>query len=143
MNPRRQRFVDAYCGEHHGNATQSAIAAGYSAKTAYQQGHMLLRDLEVQQAVSQRLGQATQKAAMTTDRLVQRLSDIAECTPDQGFKGADVVNSLKTLADIHKLTSKHDQAAMNVQVTVGFIQQAEPPPVDITVTALPAGDEHG
>lgn len=34
MNPRLKLFAEYYCGEHLGNAEQSAIAAGYSPKYA-------------------------------------------------------------------------------------------------------------
>ena len=55
MTPRKQRFVDEYLVDL--NATQAAIRAGYSARTAEQQGPRLLGNVEIAQAV-----QAAQQA---------------------------------------------------------------------------------
>ena len=41
-------FVKAYCG----NATEAAIKAGYSKKTAYSQGQRLLKNVEVANAIT-------------------------------------------------------------------------------------------
>lgn len=45
MTPRRVRFVEEYLAR--GNATQAAVAAGYSAATANREGYRLLRHPEV------------------------------------------------------------------------------------------------
>jgi hypothetical protein len=47
LRPQIMIFVTEYIKS--GNATQSAIAAGYSEKTAYSQGSRLLKNAEVQQ----------------------------------------------------------------------------------------------
>lgn len=48
LRPRIMVFVNEYI-KSGGNATQAAIAAGYSEKTAYSQGSRLLKSVEVQQ----------------------------------------------------------------------------------------------
>ena len=50
MNARQQRFVTEYLVDL--NATQAAIRAGYSPKTAQQQGSRLLRNVVVKQAIA-------------------------------------------------------------------------------------------
>jgi phage terminase small subunit len=50
LNPKRALFVTEYVIDH--NATQAAIRAGYSAKTAKQQGARLLTDVDVCAAVA-------------------------------------------------------------------------------------------
>jgi phage terminase small subunit len=47
LRPQIMIFVTEYIKS--GNATQAAIAAGYSEKTAYSQGSRLLKNVEVQQ----------------------------------------------------------------------------------------------
>jgi phage terminase small subunit len=47
LNPKQRAFVAAYSG----NATEAARAAGYSEKTAYQQGHALLKHPEIIEAI--------------------------------------------------------------------------------------------
>ena len=50
MNARQQRFVTEYLVDL--NATQAAIRAGYSPKTAQQQGSRLLTNVVVKQAIA-------------------------------------------------------------------------------------------
>lgn len=62
MTPRRRRFVEAYAG----NATQAAIAAGFSARTATSAGQRLLTIPEVSEAIQAREDQRL--SALVADR---------------------------------------------------------------------------
>ena len=62
LNAMRQAFVEAFCG----NATEAALKAGYSPKTAYSQGQRLLKNDEVKAAIAAR--QAPNSAARIADR---------------------------------------------------------------------------
>lgn len=55
------------------NATRAAIAAGYSEKTAYSQGHDLLKKPEIALRVRERLTEA----AMSADEVLYHLAEIA------------------------------------------------------------------
>ena len=52
-NERRRRFIDAYM-VNGGNATQAAISAGYSEKSAHNQGGRLIRNDEVLAGIRRR-----------------------------------------------------------------------------------------
>ena len=52
---RWRRFVEAYMGKCAGNATQAAIAAGYSQKSAYQRGSELVRNPQVKALIAARV----------------------------------------------------------------------------------------
>ena len=52
LNDKQKKFVDYYCQS--GNATQSAIKAGYSEKTARSQGQRMLTKVDIQNAIEQR-----------------------------------------------------------------------------------------
>ena len=52
LTEKQQRFVDEYLIDL--NATQAAIRAGYSAKTADQQGSRMLANVKVKQAVAEK-----------------------------------------------------------------------------------------
>lgn len=71
LSPKRQAFVEEYLRSW--NATSAALAAGYSDNTAGSQGQRLLKNVEIQQAVEQRL----KTKAMGTDEVLARLSDQA------------------------------------------------------------------
>ena len=49
LNDRQGLFVSEYIKDM--NATQAAIRAGYSKKTAYSQGQRLLKNVEIKKAV--------------------------------------------------------------------------------------------
>lgn len=50
MTPRQRAFVDAYAG----NATEAAIAAGYSPKSARSHGCRLMKDPRIREAIERR-----------------------------------------------------------------------------------------
>ncbi len=81
MTPRQQRFVEEYLVDL--NATQAAIRAGYSAKSACEQASVLLRNPKVAAAVAARASRVTRKAEVTVERVLDELetlgfSDIGE-----------------------------------------------------------------
>ncbi|MGH7108689.1 MAG: terminase small subunit, partial [Acetobacteraceae bacterium] len=61
------------------NATQSAIRAGYSARTAYAAGSRLLKDAEVARAIETEQARLAERSALTRERLV---SDLARMFAD-------------------------------------------------------------
>jgi phage terminase small subunit len=71
LTPQQLVFVEAYLVSW--NATRAALAAGYSAKTAYSQGSRLLKNVEVRALISLRM----QEMAMDADEVLARLSDHA------------------------------------------------------------------
>lgn len=71
MRQKQQRFVAEYLTT--GNATQAAIAAGYSASGAAVQGSRLLDTPEVQQAISEQQQVMMDHAAITLDSILAEL----------------------------------------------------------------------
>lgn len=51
MTAKKKKFANEWLVDL--NATQAAIRAGYSDRTAYQQGHRLLKDVEVQEYIKE------------------------------------------------------------------------------------------
>ena len=64
MTHRQELFVQEYLTSL--NATQSAIKAGYSPKTAYSQGQRLLKNVEVLQAINKVMNE--RKSALIATR---------------------------------------------------------------------------
>lgn len=75
LTPKQLRFVDEYLVDL--NATQAAIRAGYSAKTANEQGARLLANVSVQAALSERMKAREQRTEITQDMVVAELAKIA------------------------------------------------------------------
>ena len=75
MNIRQERFCQEYIIDH--NATEAAKRAGYSPKTAYSIGQRLLKNVEVKERIDKLLSPSMEKAAVTADRVVGELAQIA------------------------------------------------------------------
>ena len=56
------------------NATQSAIKAGYSERTAYSAGNRLLKKVEVKQYIDERLAEMQESSIADTNEVMQFLS---------------------------------------------------------------------
>ena len=74
LTAKQQRFVDEYLIDL--NATQAAIRAGYSEKTAFSIGTENLRKPLIQKAIQQRKQAREQRTEITQDRVIQELSAI-------------------------------------------------------------------
>lgn len=88
LTPKQRRFIDEYLIDL--NATQAAIRAGYSEKTAYSIGVQLLKKLEIQAEIQKRRNRLQNKLEITQERVLQELAAIAFAS---GADYAKVVNS--------------------------------------------------
>lgn len=71
LTPKQQRFVEEYLIDL--NATQAAIRAGYSEKTAYSVGHENLKKPEIQKAIEEAKNQVSKRTELTVDMVVNGL----------------------------------------------------------------------
>lgn len=74
LSDKQKRFVSEYLIDL--NATQAAIRAGYSAKTAQQQGSRLLLNVVVQEELSKQQSKVAERFEITKDRIVDELAKI-------------------------------------------------------------------
>lgn len=87
LNDKQARFVAEYLKEP--NATQAAIRAGYSPKTAYAQGCRLLKHAEVQQKLATKTEKLMGKLEISAERVLLERARLAFFDPrrlldDQG-----------------------------------------------------------
>ncbi len=75
LTPKQERFVAEYLIDL--NATQAAIRAGYSAKTARQIGQENLSKPVVQAAISTGKEKQLDKLGITADRVLQEIAKLA------------------------------------------------------------------
>jgi phage terminase small subunit len=75
LTAKQQRFVEEYLVDL--NATQAAIRAGYSAKTAEQQGARLLVNVKVKAALSEAVQARSQRTEITQDRVLREIARLA------------------------------------------------------------------
>ncbi len=75
LNAKHLRFVDEYIVDL--NATQAAIRAGYSPKTAKQQGHRLLTYVDVQRAIEAKRKEVAGDLGITRERVLKEMAKLA------------------------------------------------------------------
>lgn len=75
LNDKQTRFVDEYLIDL--NATQAAIRAGYSKRTAGSQAHDLLKNPEIEAAIAARQAERAVRTGITQDRVLQELALLA------------------------------------------------------------------
>ncbi|MGQ3300176.1 terminase small subunit [Reyranella sp.] len=88
LNERRQAFVQAYLSNGH-NATQAAISAGYSPKTAQEQGSRLLSNVMVRAMLATKAEEVAAVVELETARTLRHVacvsySDIGQMLDEQG-----------------------------------------------------------
>lgn len=75
LNAKQALFVEAYLRLN--NATQAAIEAGYSKRTAGSYGHDLLKNPEIASRIRERTAEVLKSRQMDADEVLARLADIA------------------------------------------------------------------
>lgn len=75
LNPKQERFVQEYLIDL--NATQAAIRAGYSPKTANEQGAQLLAILSIATKVQEAQAERAKRTGITQDRVLAELAKLA------------------------------------------------------------------
>lgn len=95
LSPKQLRFCVEYLTDL--NATQAAIRAGYSKKTAYSQGQRLLKNVEVQAEISKRQAKRLEKAEITQERVLDEYRKIAFLDIRKAFTEE---GNLKPIADL-------------------------------------------
>lgn len=75
LTPKQKRFCDEYLIDL--NATQAAIRAGYSSKTAAEQASRLLTNVNIQTYIQEKRQQLQQKTNITQERVLEEYAKLA------------------------------------------------------------------
>lgn len=140
-------FVEEYIVDL--NATQAAIRAGYSKKTARQIGEQNLSKLDIRKAIDERLAEKKEKLIMKQDEILERLTQqgrreatdyqvvITEkpVTNEKGdvvaieklpeivevpTQNKDVIKALETLGKYYVMwTDKQEVTQRNIEINIG------------------------
>lgn len=147
LTKKQEMFVEEYIIDL--NATQAAIRAGYSKKTAGQIGEQNLKKLEIQQAINEKLAEKKEKIIMKQDEILERLTQqgrreatdyqvvITEkpVTNEKGdvvaieklpeivevpTQNKDVIKALETLGKYYVMwTDKQEVTQRNIEINIG------------------------
>ena len=111
LNSRQEIFVAQYMVD--GNATRSAIAAGYSHRSAASMGCELLKNPKVAAAMAEAKGKTLAKLEITRERVLQGMAELAYANMADFVKiGEDGM----PLTDFSKLS--REQMAALTEITV-------------------------
>jgi phage terminase small subunit len=111
LTPKQRRFVEEYLIDL--NATQAAVRAGYSEKTAYTIGQKLTKkDEAINAAIDAALAERSARTGVTADRILKELARIAFSDPRAVFSWGPGGVSLR---DSGELTD--DEAAIVAEVS--------------------------
>lgn len=104
LTPKQKLFAEEYCKSR--NATEAAIRAGYSPKTARHQGSRLLTNDNIQQYVSQGVEVATKANNVTVENVIGELAkgafaelDVSEMKFSDKLKCLEILSKYLGLLD--------------------------------------------
>lgn len=97
MTDKQRRFVEEYLVDL--NATQAAIRAGYSEKTAGQIGDENLKKPEIKQAIQARRKELSEKVEITQERVLKEYARLAFLDPRKLFDNTGAPLPIQELDD--------------------------------------------
>lgn len=115
LTPKQERFVAEYLIDL--NATQAAIRAGYSEKTAGQVGFENLRKPEIADAIAAKAGKTAEKLDLSAERVLRGLFEEATRQGEGSSHGARV-SAWGLLGKYHKLFVDRVEADVTGDLTV-------------------------
>lgn len=119
LSPRQERFVQEYLIDL--NATQAAIRAGYSAKSAAEIGRQLLEKTGVAEAVARAKAERSARIGLTADRVLEELAAVAFARmPDYAEWGG--TGKQMGLKPSEELTDQQAAAVAHVVETEKYIK---------------------
>ena len=108
------------------NATQAAIRAGYSAKTAAEQSVRLLKNVKIQGMVHEEMLKRSEKTEITAEYVLRTIKDTIEKNKsDDNYDPKSVLRGCELLG--RHLGMFNDK--LNVNVTVQDVMAAFPEPI--------------
>lgn len=110
LNQRQKLFASEYIKL--GNATQAAINAGYSKKTASSQSERLLRNVEIKSFITAEIEKMHDENIMTAKEALSILSDIA-----RGKRDEEVLMMNPVSGEVERIMKKADNNTVIKAIT--------------------------
>ena len=122
MTPKQARFVDEYLLDM--NATQAAIRAGYSKKTAYEIGYENMKKPEIAIAVAERKLERAERTQTSTDWVIQSLVKAYETAKEKGNLG-QAIRALELIGKHHGAFLDRVEQTSSLTVEIVKAKRAE------------------
>ena len=123
LTPKQERFIDEYLIDF--NATRSAIAAGYSEKTANRIGAENLSKLVIQKEIEARKNELKQVSQVTQEQIIDEYKKIAFLNPQELFNADGSVKPINELSEdvARAISSIENQEQTYDGVKIGEIKK--------------------
>jgi phage terminase small subunit len=118
LNARQQCFVNEYLIDL--NATQAAIRAGYSERTAGQIGEQNLKKLEIKRAIDRALSERATKTERKAADVLADVQELAKTAKAKYMAAPDNHNMLNGALKALELEGKHLGVAQTLEVNRGI-----------------------
>lgn len=117
LTEKQKRFVQEYLVDL--NATAAAKRAGYSPKTAGEQGARLLANVKVQEEIQRAIDKRRDRVEITQDKVLQELAAIAFAN---GTDYADIVSGMVVPHDTEGMSPRQKAAIVSIKQTKDGIE---------------------
>lgn len=111
LTTRKRLFAESYLANP--NATEAAIKAGYSKKTARSQGQRLLTDVDIRALVEKRV----EEAIITADEILTDVKSIAKT----GERDSDRLKAYELLGKHLAMWTDKSEVKINANVEIGEV----------------------
>jgi phage terminase small subunit len=108
LTPKESRFVEEYLVDL--NATQAAIRAGYSEKTARQIGYENLTKPHIIDAIAKAMAARSERTRVSQDRVITGIAELAF------YDIADLFDEKGSLRSVHELSPMLRRAVAGIEV---------------------------
>lgn len=122
LTAKQKAFVQEYLVDL--NATQAAIRAGYSAKTAGSIGQRLLTKVEIQAELAAAMAAREERTEITADYVLRRLKEEAELT-SEGSSHSARIKALELLGKHMGMFADRLKLDGSLDVTLGLASLLE------------------
>ena len=111
LSDKQRQFCNEYLADM--NATQAAVRAGYSEKTARQQAQRMLTKVDIQERIQQLQAERSERCKITADEVVERLRSITEMWESNP---SAAVRALELLGKHLGIFERDNQQSRDIQI---------------------------
>lgn len=116
---KQRTFIEEYLVDL--NATQAAIRAGYSVKTANVIGSQNLSKLNIQTAIQKAMVKAAEKASVTVDEVIAGIKEIAFAELGEGISASEKLKGFELLGKyLGMFDSRFTTASGGVTINMNY-----------------------
>ncbi len=125
LTDKQKRFCEEYVIDN--NATQAATRAGYSAKTANEQGSRMLAKVSIQEEIANLRKEIQERNNITVDEIIRELAEQFRVDPTEVYDNNGNLKPLTEMSDrarksIKSISKQIDESASGARSIKGKVE---------------------